>query len=304
MHKKNGFVVCSFYKFIPLNRLETLKSKLFQFFKENNSKGTILISKEGINGSLSFKKEQTKNIKFFLEETCSTGFSFKIQNHSTHVFLRLKIKIKKEIIRLGEFHLAPKIKTGILVAPKKWDELINEENVTIIDTRNDYESEIGSFKNATKTNTNNFTEFPNWVKNNSSDLKKKKIAMFCTGGIRCEKASAFLLNNGYKKVYQLKGGIINYLKITKNKNQKWLGECFVFDERVSLQENLKKGDFFQCYACRSAITKKEMKSKFYKEGISCPKCFKLTSNEKKKNFAERQKQVKLAKKKGIKHLGS
>ena len=185
MHKKNGFVVCSFYKFIPLNRLETIKSKLFQFFKENNSKGTILISKEGINGSLSFKKEQTKNIKFFLEETCSTGFSFKIQNHSTHVFLRLKIKIKREIIKLGLNDISPKQESGIYINPEEWDSLIKNNEVITIDTRNHYESEIGTFKNCLKTKTSNFTEFPNWFEENKKHLKYKKIAMFCTGGIRC-----------------------------------------------------------------------------------------------------------------------
>jgi len=182
--------------------------------------------------------------------------------------------------------------------------LTEQKDVVIVDTRNIYESKIGTFKDSLKPNTNNFTEFPEWIKKNKSLLKNRKVAMFCTGGIRCEKATTFLLKNGFKNVCQLEGGIINYFEKTKNNNKKWSGECFVFDERVTINENLDKGIFSQCFACRSAITLDDMESKSYIEGISCPHCFSNTSTKQKESFSERQKQVNIAKIKGIKHLGS
>tara|TARA_Y100001960_G_C14697211_1_gene839624 strand:+ start:27 stop:941 length:915 start_codon:yes stop_codon:yes gene_type:complete len=304
MHKNKKFFVCSFYKFICLTGLEQLKCNLSKFLKKNNFKGTILLGNEGINGSVSCEKHKLKSFKSFLEQTLSTKIDFKVQNHDFHAFLRLKIKIKQEIIRMKKKNSSPLTTSGKLIQPSDWDKLLEAQDVLTIDTRNNYESEIGTFKNSIKTNTLNFTEFPNWVKKHKSLFNDKKIAMFCTGGIRCEKASSYLLKLGFEEVYQLEGGIINYLKKTKNKKKLWLGECFVFDERVSINEDLQKGNFFQCYACRSAITKNQMKSKNYSEGISCPKCYDKTSATQKRSFAERQKQLKLANKKGIKHLGS
>ena len=205
---------------------------------------------------------------------------------------------------MGEKNIFPKKNTGIYIDPSEWDKLISDPNVINIDTRNIYESEIGTFKNSIITNTRNFTEFPNWFKKNKNLVKHKKVAMFCTGGVRCEKASSYLMKHGIKKVFQLKGGIISYLKATKNKNKKWIGECFVFDDRVAIKDNLFKGNYDQCFACRSAINEKEKNSKDYKHGVFCPKCKKITSQEKKKGLEERNKQIFLAKKKGITHLGS
>tara|TARA_Y100001954_G_scaffold216883_1_gene248491 strand:+ start:477 stop:1388 length:912 start_codon:yes stop_codon:yes gene_type:complete len=303
MHKKN-FYICSFYKFTNLNNLDELKKDMVVFFKKNNVRGTILIGNEGINGSISLKKEMFNNFKTFLETLLSTKLFLKIQLHNFHAFLRLKVKIKKEIIKLGEMNVDPKILTGNSISPTLWDKIIHDENFVIIDTRNDYESEIGSFKNSIKANTKNFTEFPKWFKRNKKVFYNKKVAMFCTGGIRCEKASNFLLNKGIKDVHQLEGGIINYLSTTKNNSRNWYGECFVFDERVSINDKLQKGIYSQCFACRSPITESEINSTFYKKGVSCPHCYKKTSKKKKEGFEERERQIKIAKKKGIKHLGS
>ncbi len=303
MHK-NIYLVCSFYKFTYLKDLENLKKYLLNFFKEKDIKGTILISNEGINGSLSLKTKNLNELKNHLTKKICSQLFFKIQEHHSHAFLRLKVKIKKEIVKLGQNNINPSSKTGILVKPEDWDEIIDNENFIILDTRNNYESKIGTFKNSHKVNTENFTEFPKWFKKNQNILDKKKIAMFCTGGIRCEKASNFLLNTGKKKVYQLEGGIINYLSKTKNQSKNWLGECFVFDERVSINEKLNKGVYLQCFACRTPITRKDLQSKFYRKGISCPNCFNKTTKKQKNNFKEREKQINLAKKRGVKHLGS
>ena len=177
------------------------------------------------------------------------------------------------------------------------DKIVNDEKFVIIDTRNDYESEIGSFKNSIKTNTKNFTEFPKWFKRNKKILDDKKIAMFCTGGIRCEKASNFLLNKGIKNVYQLEGGIINYLSKTKNRNKNWHGECFLYLMKGSINDKLQKGIYSQCFACRSPVTKSEMSSSFYKKGVSCPHCYKKTSRKKKKDLKKERDKLKLQLKK-------
>jgi len=302
MHKKK-FIVSSFYKFVYLDNPESTKSELKKILREFDVRGTFLIGKEGINSSFSISNDQYKIATRKIEQLLSTEIIFKPQEHIEHSFLRLKIKIKKEIVTLGEGNINPKSLSGKHLNPRAWDKLIKNKNAIIIDTRNTYESDIGSFKYSTKTCTTNFRDFPKWVKKNKNLLRNKEIGMFCTGGIRCEKASSYMINLGYKNVYQLDGGIINYLKETKNDHEMWQGECFVFDERITLNKKLEQGSYSQCFACRSAITEKERKSKFFKSGVSCPKCYKEKSEKQRKRYEERQKQVLIAKKKGIKHLG-
>ena len=303
MHKKN-FIVSSFYKFVHLSDVDEkiifLKRKLNKF----NIKGTFILGVEGVNGSFSVKSNEFKNICELLDKTISTNVKYKTQNTDHHSFLRLKFKLKKEIVTMGEENIDPKKKSGKYLNPDSWDNLINMKDSLIIDTRNSYESEVGTFKNSLKTRTKNFRDFPNWIKKNKRMLRNKKIGVFCTGGVRCEKASSYMINLGLTDVYQLHGGIIEYLNKTKNKNKLWKGECFVFDERVTLNENLEKGSYSQCFACRSAITKEEMKSSFYESGVSCPKCFKVKSEVQRNRYKERQRQMKIAKKKKIKHLGT
>ena len=216
--------------------------------------------------------------------------------------MRLKIRIKKEIVTIGDRRIKPLLNSGKYLSADDWESLISEKKVVLIDTRNHYESRIGSFKNSIKVNINNFREFPRWFEKNKEKFKNKKIAMFCTGGIRCEKATNYVLNSGFERVYQLKGGIINYLKVTKNNNKFWDGDCFVFDDRVSVNKNLEKGQHSQCFACRSPITRDERLSKYYSKGISCPHCYGEKNQKQINKYTERKRQMKIAKGKGIKHL--
>tara|TARA_B100000886_G_C20406046_1_gene484834 strand:+ start:362 stop:1276 length:915 start_codon:yes stop_codon:yes gene_type:complete len=300
----NKFSICSFYKFTYLKDLEQLKKKLIFFFQIYNIKGTVLISKEGVNGSLSIKNEEVDNLKKFLGNIFNVQFKFKIHSFYQHCFLKSKVKIKSEIIKLNQNNVDPIKVTGQSLTPHEWNNIVkNNQEFIILDVRNKYESQIGTFKKALVTELSTFTEFPNWIEKNKNKLKDKKIAMFCTGGIRCEKASAYMMKNGYKEVYQLEGGIFNYLSNETNTNKNWIGECFVFDDRVSVNKNLDKGKYSQCFACRNPITEVDKKSPFFKKGISCPHCFSRTSKEKKKGFEEREKQIVLAGKKGINHIG-
>lgn len=301
VHQQN--IVCSFYQFLKIINLYDLKTKIFNQAKRNKILGTILIAKEGINGSISGKNESVKKITKLLQREVSGNILFKYSKNEKQPFLRLKVKIKKEIVRLGIKGLKPNLTTGKYVSPKEWDKFITNEDVIILDTRNNYETEIGSFKESIIPKTKTFSEFPNWIKQNKEILKNKKIAMYCTGGIRCEKASSYLLDIGYEDVFQLEGGVLNYLKEVKNK-KKWKGECFVFDERVSVNDKLEKGNFIQCYACRNPLSKKDRLSGSYIKGVSCPKCYNKTSSKKKKSFLERQKQISLSKERGEKHIGN
>ena len=304
MHKANSFEIISFYKFINLRSPKQLKYKFLNFLEERKFRGTIIIANEGLNATVSCKVGNGQNFISFLEKTINHKFEIKFHYHVSHPFLRLKVKIKNEIIRLGKNNISPANKTGKYVDAKKWDDFISDPEVICIDTRNVYESEIGTFKNSLQCDTKNFTEFPKWFNENKKLMKNKKIAMFCTGGVRCEKASAYLIKKGFNDVFQLNGGIISYLKETKNKKKKWIGECFVFDERVTVNDSLSKGKYDQCYACGSAINEIDKKSPRYKMGVYCPKCKELTSNKQKKGFEERKKQIFLAKKRGLTHLGN
>ena len=304
MHKKTEYKVISFYEFINLNKIEQLKFELNDFLKRKKAKGTILIATEGVNGTISIKKAHSLEFKNFVNKVLNKKVFFKVQNHFEHVFLRLKIKIKPEIIRMGQKNIHPNLNTGVHLESDEWDRLITDKKTILIDTRNKYESKIGTFKGSILVNSSNFTEFPKWFKKNKKKIKNKKVAMFCTGGVRCEKASSYLKKNGFKDVFQLEGGIISYFQQTKNKSKNWIGECFVFDERVSITENLKKGNYDQCFACRTPINEKDKNSEMFKKGISCPNCYEITTIKQKESFEERNKQISLAKKKGIKHLGN
>ena len=304
MHKKREYKIISFYEFINLTEIEQLKFELLDFLKKRAAKGTIIIAREGLNGTISVKENHSVEFKNLINKILKKRVFFKIQNHFEHVFLRLKVKVKSEIIRMGQKNIYPNISTGLHVSSDKWDELIADKNTLLIDTRNNYESKIGTFKGSILVNSSNFTEFPKWVRKNQKKMKNKKVAMFCTGGVRCEKASSYLRKNGFKNVFQLEGGIISYFQKTKNKKKNWIGECFVFDERVSITENLSKGNYDQCFACRTPINDKDKNSKMFKKGISCPNCYEITTIKQKKSFEERIKQILLAKKKRIKHLGN
>ena len=295
--------VCALYKFVEIKNLKELKNKILAFLKENNIYGTILIANEGINGTISGDNPKIINlINFLKSDVRFSNIEYKLSFTDKNPFYRTKVKLKKEIVTLGV-----KIKkthyNATYIHPEEWNEFIKKDDVILIDTRNKYETSIGSFINSVDPKTDSFRDFPNFVKNNSDLPKNKKIAMFCTGGIRCEKSTAYLKSKGFKYVYHLKGGILNYLEKIDKKDSLWKGDCFVFDNRVSVDHNLKKGNYDQCHACRIPITENDKKHIHYVEGVSCGNCYNKTTPEKKNRFRERQKQIKIAKKIGINHIG-
>lgn len=291
MSKKNIFIY-TFYRFKTLTKLKSIKNNIVKFQKKNKVFGTILISYEGINGTISGNKN---DLVEFLKEIKKTlkirKLSLKVSKNDFIPFNRFKIKIKKEIVTIGNLNVAPHKITGKYISPKNWDRTLDNKEFLIIDTRNEYEIKIGSFKNSINPKTNSFREFPRFIK--ESKIKKdQEIAMFCTGGIRCEKASSYLLMNGYKNIYQLDGGILNYLEYKKNKkNNNWKGECFVFDKRVALNKKLARGKYLQCYGCRTPLSKQDLKSQFYEKGVKCHYCHESRTNQQIKSSKMRQNQI-------------
>ena len=290
------FYISGFYKFKKIINIKKNKKNLQNYFVNNSIRGTIILSQEGINGTISGKKKKldlviNKIKKIFKFNNFDSLNSSKSKFQPFH---RGKVKIKKEVVPMGIKVLKRKLINH--VEPSKWNKLINDENTFLIDVRKPFEYDVGSFNGAVNPQVNNFREFPKYLKNLHKD---KNIAMFCTGGIRCEKASAYMKMEGYKNVFQLKGGILKYLEDVPKKNSKWIGECFVFDKRVSVQNEMKPGTYELCHACRYPLSLDDTKSKDYKKGLSCPKCINKISNKKKLKLKERNKQIEIAKKRGI-----
>ena len=297
------YFVASFYHFANWNDAHENVATISDEAQLNNIYGTILIAKEGINGTVAGEKIAINNfINYIKNFSIFSTLQVKYSLSNVNPFKRMKVRFKKEIVALKQDNVDTINKRGNLVSPEDWNYLIEDEDTLVLDTRNIYEHSIGSFKNATKVSTNSFREFPQWVENNLTD-KGKKIAMYCTGGIRCEKASAFLKNNGFHKVYQLDGGILNYIEKTDKNNSLWDGECFVFDDRVSLDSKLKPGKHLLCYACRTPITFEDTQKEDYIKGVSCHNCISKLTKQKKDKFTERQRQVDIASKQGLKHIG-
>ena len=293
------FDVFGFYKFKNINNLKEIKNKITNFLLIKNARGTVIISKEGINGTLSGKNKNLYDVKKYLKKILLFR-KFDSENNSKskfNPFHRAKVKIKKEVVPMGFKISSYKNKNHIL--PNKWNLLIKNKKTLLIDARKPFEHNVGTFKNSVNPNIENFRDFPKFLKKIN---KSENIAMFCTGGIRCEKASMYLQKKGFKNVYQLKGGIINYLSKIDKKDSLWKGECYVFDNRISLKHQLKQGTFSMCSGCRKPVSTNEKKSPKYAEGISCPKCHDLLTNDQKSRFAMRQKQVLLAKKSGKRHI--
>ena len=306
MPKKNEILVAALYKFVEINDLLSLQDNLYNICEENNIMGTILIADEGINGTISGKHNEIKEtISSLTSDDRFSNIEIKYSSTDKQPFHRMKVRLKKEIVTIGLPEINPNKKVGKYVKPEDWNKLISDPNVVVIDTRNKYETKIGSFQNALDPETSSFREFPDWVKKfkNSENNTNKKIAMFCTGGIRCEKASSLMKEEGFEDVYHLQGGILKYLETIDKENSLWNGECFVFDQRVCLTDELEVGSYKMCFACRMPITEEEMLNKKYIEGISCIYCYDKTTKEKKERFGSRQKQILLAKERGEKHLG-
>ncbi len=298
-------IVAAFYQFIKLDDLAALRAKLLVFCEQQKIKGTILLAAEGINATVSGSRTAIDQLCAFLNgDGRFENLEYKESLYDKDPFYRMKVKLKKEIVTLGVPGTDPNSKTGKYVSSGQWNELISEPDVFVIDVRNDYECEIGSFKNATSSNTKTFRDFPDYVKNNLNPAKHKKIAMFCTGGIRCEKASAYMLEQGFDDVYQLHGGILRYLEEIPEEKSLWEGECFVFDGRVAVNQSLDKGDYEACYSCRHPVSIEDRQSEHYLEGVSCPKCFHTLSPDRRERLHERQKQVRLAEQKNMQHIGA
>ena len=298
-------VVVALYHFVALDNPERLRQPLLDLMGEHGIKGTLLLAKEGINGTFAGTRAAVDALLAWLKE--DPRFEKLAHKESTTdemPFYRGKVKLKKEIVTMGQGDLDPGQNSGTYVEPQDWNTLIEDPDVTVIDTRNAYEVRIGTFDNAINPRTDSFREFPAFVKSNLDPKKHKKIAMYCTGGIRCEKSTAYLKQQGFDQVYQLHGGILKYLEEVPKDKSHWRGECFVFDERVTVDHNLHRGNYDQCHACRMPITTQDKNSEYYVPGISCPHCFERTSEEQRQRFAERQKQVELAKQRGESHIGS
>jgi len=270
---------------------------------KNNIVGTFFSTPQGINTTLSGKKKALIELVSLLEKKFKLIIKDETWSSSNSLpFKRLKIKCRNRLLPLkGDFD--PVNARGKHLNYQDWNKLITDPNTIILDVRNNYETEIGTFKNSIIPKMNNLTEFPDFVDKELSETKKKKIAMFCTGGIRCEIASSFMMNEGFEDVYQLDGGILRYLKDVQEENL-WEGECFVFDERVTVDKNLKPGSFLQCFGCRRPLSKTDLESKYYKKGVSCHQCYNISSKKDKERFSQRQLQIDLAKERGHVHMGA
>jgi UPF0176 protein len=278
--------VIAFYSFFDLQDLEEIKNKINKFFKDIEIKGTVLIGPEGLNGTIAVPKtDELKTLNFLEELGVQKNYIKTSDFDGKRVFNRFKIKIKNEIVT-SDFGLTINdIKKGQFIEPHNWEEFINQDNVVIIDTRNDYEFKIGHFKDAINPDIKTFKEFKNYLKRNRDNLKDKKVAIYCTGGIRCEKAGPLMQKHGID-AYQLKGGILKYFEETSAPS--WNGECFVFDYRVSVNKNLQKGQCKLCYGCNMPLTDEELSSPYYEEGFSCPNCYKHLSNKKKRSLSDKR----------------
>ena len=297
--------IVTFYHFASLDDYQDIQVRLLDRCLHEGIMGTVLLAEEGINGTIAGSDASVAKILTYIRsDRRLSDLVHKISYADKPPFLRMKVRIKKEIVTMGIPNLSPENTVGTYVEPVDWNNLVTDPDVLLIDTRNKYEIEIGSFANSINPETTSFREFPHWVEKNGSFLRDKKIAMFCTGGIRCEKSTSYLKEKGYKEVFHLKGGILKYLEVVPSKDSLWKGECFVFDERVSVGHNLKVGSYALCHACRHAINEHDKLSPLYKLGISCPKCYKITSDIQKERFKERQKQVDLAKARNEVHIGS
>lgn len=300
----NNIVVAALYKFTPFSDFENYREPILNVMLDNDVKGTLLIAAEGINGTISGSRQGIDAVLAFLRQIPAIGeFVFKDSYTHEQPFYRTKVKLKKEIVTMGVEGIDPLQSVGRYVKPSDWNALISDPEVILVDTRNDYEVQIGTFKNAVNPNTKTFREFPEFVAQNLDPNQHKKVAMFCTGGIRCEKSTAFMREQGFEEVYHLEGGILKYLEEMPKEESLWEGDCFVFDNRVAVNHDLEKGDYEQCFACRMPITLEDMTSAAYVKGESCPHCIDKATKEQKARFREREHQINLAAKRGEEHIG-
>ncbi|MDB4208636.1 rhodanese-related sulfurtransferase [Amylibacter sp.] len=297
-------IVAALYHFTKFSDYKKLQDPLRKICNSEGIKGSLLIAYEGINGTISGSRSGIDAVlKHIRSMPGCSDLEHKESFASEIPFKRMKVKLKKEIVTMGQPHIDPTLNVGNYIEPSDWNNLISQDDVIVIDTRNDYEVAIGSFDGAIDPETKSFGEFPEWWEENRSKYQDKRVAMFCTGGIRCEKSTNFLLNEGVKDVYHLKGGVLKYLEEVPEKNSKWNGECFVFDSRVSVKHGLEEGIYNLCYACRMPLAPDDFKKEEFEKGVSCHLCIDSNDDERKERFRERQYQVELADKRGKHHIG-
>jgi UPF0176 protein len=298
-------VVCALYKFVTLPHYGSLRAPLLAVMEASDIRGTLLLAQEGINGTVAGTQEAIDGLlAWFDTQEGLSNIVTKVSFDAQMPFYRTKVKLKKEIVTMGVEGIDPRKVVGTYVKPQDWNALISDPDVILVDTRNDYEVQIGTFKHAVNPVTETFREFPEYVKQNLDPAKHKKVAMFCTGGIRCEKSTAYLKEQGFDEVYHLEGGILKYLEEVNQEESLWEGECFVFDNRVSVNHNLEKGVYDQCNACRMPITEQDKLLPSFVQGVSCPHCIDKIPQEQRQRFIERERQVQLARQRGEAHIGS
>ena len=298
-------VVAALYKFVSWDKLADKQCDIRKICTDNGVFGTLLLAKEGINGTIAGSRQSIDAVLAFLRNYPElSGLEHKESFAAEMPFYRMKVRLKKEIVTIGDPDVDPNKCVGTYVAPKDWNDIISDPDTIVIDTRNDYEVQIGSFRGAINPKTGSFREFPHYVRENLDPQKHKKVAMFCTGGIRCEKASAFMLGEGFEEVYHLQGGILKYLEDMPQDSSLWDGECFVFDERVAVKHGLALGEHALCRACRHPLSPEDLRHDSYQDGVSCPHCAGQLTEKQRAAAAERQKQVLLAEERGEKHIGA
>ena len=297
--------VAAFYRFVPLNNIESLQPEISGMCKDSGLLGTILLANEGINGTIAGATDDLDKLFVFLDQYPGLeGLDRKISYCNRNPFYRMKVRLKKEIVTLGVDGVDPRKDVGEYVAPELWNDLISQPDVRLVDTRNDYEVGLGTFAGAENPETRSFRDFPAWIEANLDTDKDQKVAMFCTGGIRCEKSTAFLKELGYKNVYHLEGGILNYLEKVPSDESMWQGDCFVFDNRVTVDHDLTEGRYELCPACRMPLSEFDRKSPQFEKNVSCPRCYDRLTPERRASLEERGRQIELAAARGEKHIGS
>lgn len=298
--------VVSFYRFLDLEDPQELRSSLQWLCDEKGLVGTILLAEEGVNGTLAGSREAVEAVFAWLSDTLALEEPIEARwtEAAEAPFRRMRVRLKKEIVTLGRPDIRPQRSTGRHVSPEKWNEIIENAETLVIDTRNHYEIEVGTFPNAVDPGTDNFRQFPKFAEQLAEADKDRPLAMFCTGGIRCEKATALMLELGFRDVCQLRGGILNYLEQVAEEDQRWNGECFVFDSRVAVDRDLAEGGYVQCHACRRPLSSEDLQSRDYREGVSCPRCISDLDEERAGRLEERRRQVQLAQTRGEQHIGA
>ncbi len=297
-------VISTFYRFADLADFRSLREPLHERMLRHEVRGTVLLAAEGINGTIAGPRTGMDAILGWIRSDSRLAELRVRESFSgENPFYRTRVKLKKEIVTMGEPGIDPRFMAGAYVAPERWNELLDDPEVLVLDTRNRYEAQIGSFENAVNPETDSFREFPEYVRKNLDPQKHRKIAMFCTGGIRCEKSTAYLKQQGFDEVYHLQGGILNYLESVPPEDSRWRGECFVFDNRVTVNHGLEPGSYDQCHACRMPISKEDKRSPLYEKGVSCPHCHSRQRGERTRRLAERQRQIDLARERGEPHIG-